>query len=210
MNTRLQVEHPVTELVTGLDLVHEQLRVAAGLPLSFADRLPVVMNGWAIECRIYAEDPLHNFLPSQGRIVSLSLPAGPGVRNDFGIYEGYEVPVYYDPMLGKLAVWGEDRTRAILRMKRALSDLVIEGIRSNHAFHSWVMDHEQFRSGILDTGFIDRHFQPQMLAPQDQEITRFVVAAALQAYEADRRPKLPQTERHSAWSQSGRNHEGNV
>ena len=210
MNTRLQVEHPVTELVTGLDLVHEQLRVAAGLPLSFAERAPVPIHGWAIECRIYAEDPVNNFLPSQGRIVSLSLPYGPGVRNDFGIYEGYEVPMYYDPLLGKLAVWGEDRTRAILRMKRALSDLVIEGIRSNHAFHSWVMDHEEFRSGHLDTGFIDRYFEPRMLAPQGQEIDRFVVAAAVQAYEADRRPKLPHTQRHSAWSQSGRNHEGNV
>lgn len=210
MNTRLQVEHPVTELITGLDLVREQLRVAAGLPLSFLDRLPLVPNGWAIECRIYAEDPTNGFLPSLGRIVSLSLPSGPGIRNDFGIYQGYDVPVYYDPLLGKLAVWGENRTRAISRMKRALSDLVIEGLRTNHAFHSWVMDQPAFRSGNLDTGFIDRYFDPKEIAPQEEEIPQFLVAAAIRAYQSDRRPKLPHTQDNSIWSLSGRNHEGNV
>jgi acetyl-CoA carboxylase biotin carboxylase subunit len=210
MNTRLQVEHPVTELITGLDLVREQLRVAAGLPLSFLDRLPLQPNGWAIECRIYAEDPVNGFLPSLGRIVSLSLPYGPGVRNDFGIYQGYDVPLYYDPLLGKLAVWGETRTAAILRMKRALSDLVIEGLRSNHAFHSWVMDQPAFREGNLDTGFIERYFEPEMIAPQEDEIPQFLVAAAIRAYQSDRKPKLPHTQDNSIWSLSGRNHEGNV
>ncbi|UCE04241.1 MAG: acetyl-CoA carboxylase biotin carboxylase subunit [Candidatus Latescibacterota bacterium] len=210
MNTRLQVEHPVTELVTGLDLVHEQVRVAAGEKLSFLERLPIEPHGWAIECRIYAEDPLNDFLPSLGRIVKLSIPYGPGVRNDFGIYEGYEVPVYYDPLLGKLAVWGEDRAHAIARMKRALHDLVVEGIRSNQAFHAWVMDQPPFREGRLDTGFIERYFDHGVLDPADEELARFVAAAVIRAYELDRKPRLPSRARGSEWAVSGRVHEGNV
>ncbi len=199
MNTRLQVEHPVTELVTGLDLVHEQVRVAAGSPLSFLDRLPIEPQGWAIECRLYAEDPRNDFLPALGRIVAFSIPYGPGVRNDFGIYEGYDVPVYYDPLLGKLAVWGHDRPHAIARMKRALNDLVVEGIRSNQAFHAWVMDQPSFREGTLDTGFIARHFAPELLDPTDEEMDRFVAAAAVRAFELDRTPKLPRNRDDSPW-----------
>jgi acetyl-CoA carboxylase, biotin carboxylase subunit len=210
MNTRLQVEHPVTELVTGLDLVHEQLRVAAGLPLSCLDRLPIAPRGWAIECRIYAEDPLNDFLPAVGRIIKLSIPYGPGVRNDFGVYEGYEVPVFYDPLLGKLAVWGEDRDRAIARMKRALHDLVVEGIRTNAGFHAWVMDQPDFRAGRLDTGFIDRHFRREALEPNAEEWVRFAAAAALRAYELDRKPRLPEPAQGSRWVLSGRDPEGNI
>jgi acetyl-CoA carboxylase biotin carboxylase subunit len=210
MNTRLQVEHPVTELITGLDLVHEQVRVAAGEPLSFLERLPIELRGWAIECRIYAEDPYHDFLPSLGRIVKLSIPYGPGVRNDFGIYEGYDVPMFYDPLLGKLAVWGPDRPHAIARMKRALNDLVIEGLRSNIAFHAWTMDQPSFRDGKMDTGFIARCFRPDVLEPDDPELQRFLAAAVIRAYELDRRPKLPRTRGLSAWARSGRGHEGNV
>jgi len=204
MNTRLQVEHPITELVTGIDLVQEQIRVARGEPLSFLDRLPLEPRGWAIECRIYAEDPLNGFLPSVGRVAKLSVPYGPGVRNDFGIYEGYEVPVYYDPMLGKLAVWAEDRPAAIARMQRALVDLQIEGLRCNQSFLAWILQHPQFASGKLDTGFIERYFSPEVLSPSDEEMLRFVVAATIRTYEHDRRPKLPQTAAGSRWVMSGR------
>ncbi len=204
MNTRLQVEHPVTELTTGLDLVHEQVRVAAGEPLSFLERLPLEPHGWAIECRIYAEDPRRDFLPSIGRIVKLSIPYGPGVRNDFGIYEGYDVPVYYDPLLGKLAVWGPDRPHAIARMKRALHDLVIEGIRTNIAFHAWTLDQPEFREGKLDTGFIARDFKPALLDPDAADLERFVTAAVIRAFELDRTPKLPRDTGSTQWALSGR------
>jgi acetyl-CoA carboxylase biotin carboxylase subunit len=208
MNTRLQVEHPVTELTTGIDLVQEQLAVAMGEPLSFLGRLPLAPRGWAIECRIYAEDPLNGFLPSVGRIAKLSIPYGPGVRNDFGIYEGYEIPIYYDPMLGKLAVWAEDRTRAIARMRRALVDLQIEGVRCNQSFLAWILAHPAFAAGDLDTGFIERHFKPEVLAPTEAELVRFVAAAAIRAYEHDRSPKLPQDRPDNRWVLSGRLNEG--
>ncbi|HZL85992.1 MAG TPA: acetyl-CoA carboxylase biotin carboxylase subunit [Candidatus Krumholzibacteria bacterium] len=204
MNTRLQVEHPVTELTTGLDLVHEQVRVAAGEQLSFLERLPLEPQGWAIECRIYAEDPRRDFLPCRGRILKLSIPYGPGVRNDFGIYEGYDVPVYYDPLLGKLAVWGPDRPHAIARMQRALHDLVIEGIRTNTAFHAWALDQPEFRQGNLDTGFIGRAFKPALLDPDPAELERFVTAAVIRAYELDRAPKLPRDHSSSRWALAGR------
>ena len=210
MNTRLQVEHPVTELVTGIDLVQEQIRVARGERLSFADRVPLVPRGWAIECRLYAEDPLAGFLPQTGRIAKLSVAYGPGVRNDFGVYEGYEVPVYYDPMLGKLAVWGENRAAAIARMRRALVDLQIEGVRTNQSFLSWILDHPAFIAGDLDTGFIDRYFIPEALTPSDDDMLRFVAVAAIRAYERDRVPHLPQVDAGSRWVQAGRMHEGNV
>jgi len=210
MNTRLQVEHPVTELVTGIDLVHEQIRVARGEPLSFLDRLPIVPRGWAIECRIYAEDPLAGSLPSTGRIVKLSVPYGPGVRNDFGVYEGYDVPVYYDPMLGKLAVWGEDRAAAMARMRRALVDLQVEGVRTNQAFLAWILQHATFTAGDLDTGFIERYFTPDALVPSDDEMLHFVTVAAIRAYEHDRIPRLPRLDNGSRWVQAGRTHEGNV
>jgi acetyl-CoA carboxylase biotin carboxylase subunit len=210
MNTRLQVEHPVTELVTGIDLVKEQLRVAAGEPLSCLDRLPIEPRGWAIECRIYAEDPLNGFLPSIGRIAKFSVPYGPGVRNDFGVYEGYDIPVYYDPLLGKLAVWAEDRPSALARMQRALVDLQIEGIRCNQTFHAWILQHPAFVAGDLDTGFIERHFRPEVLNPTDEELLRFVAAAAIRAYERSAVPRLPQERTDSRWVQSGRLHDGNI
>jgi acetyl/propionyl-CoA carboxylase alpha subunit len=190
--------------------VHEQIRVAAGSPLSFLDRLPITPNGWAIECRIYAEDPRNDFLPALGRIVKLSIPYGPGVRNDFGIYEGYEVPVYYDPLLGKLAVWGEDRPHAIARMKRALHDLVVEGIRTNQAFHAWVMDQPAFREGSLDTAFISRWFRPGALDPSADEVQRFVAAAAVRAFELGRAAKLPESRDDSLWPFADRDQAGNV
>ncbi|HJQ31878.1 MAG TPA: acetyl-CoA carboxylase biotin carboxylase subunit [Pyrinomonadaceae bacterium] len=155
MNTRLQVEHPVTELVTGLDLVREQIRIAAGLPLSFAQE-DVRLTGHAVECRVYAEDPEQNFMPSPGRITHLRVPAGPGVRDDGGVYEGAEVSIYYDPMISKLATWGRTRLEAIERMRRALDEYAVGGIKTTLPFFREVMRDEEFVAGRLDTGFIPR------------------------------------------------------
>ena len=155
MNTRLQVEHPVTEMVVGRDLVHLQIRVAAGEPLSFSQD-EVVMRGAAIECRIYAEDPSNGFLPSPGRISKLITPSGPGVRDDSGVYAGWDVPVYYDSLLAKLCVWAETREGAIDRLARALDEYTIEGIRTTLQFFRAVVASGDFRAARLDTGFIDR------------------------------------------------------
>ncbi len=163
MNTRLQVEHPVTELVTGRDLVHEQVRVAAGEKLSFSQD-DIVMRGAAIECRIYAEDPENSFLPSPGRITKLVTPAGPGVRYDSGSYQGWEVPIYYDPLLAKLCVWAETREAAINRLTRVLNEYSVEGIHTTIPFFRAVVQSEEFRRGEFDTGFIDRFWNPRAQA----------------------------------------------
>jgi acetyl-CoA carboxylase biotin carboxylase subunit len=155
MNTRLQVEHPVTELVTGIDLVREQINVAAGKKLSFTQE-DVRWNGHAIECRIYAEDPENNFLPSPGTITRLKIPQGPGVRDDGGVYQGAEVSIYYDPMISKFAVHGRDRDEAIDIMRRALAEYEIGGIKTTLPFFREVADDQEFIEGKLDTGFIPR------------------------------------------------------
>ena len=153
MNTRLQVEHPVTELVTGEDLVHWQLKIAAGEALSL-EQADIAHHGHAIQCRVYAEDPEQNFMPSPGRLERLRVPTGPWVRDDSGVYEGAEVSRYYDPMISKLLVWGRNRAEAIARMKRALDEYVIQGIKTNLAFHHALLDHPRFRDGLHDTQFI--------------------------------------------------------
>jgi acetyl-CoA carboxylase biotin carboxylase subunit len=162
MNTRIQVEHPITEAVTGVDLVKAQIEVAAGCPLRVRQE-DVVQRGWAIECRIYAEDPDNNFLPAPGRIDVLRVPSGIGVRDDSGVYEGFEVSTHYDPILSKLVAWGGSRDEAIDRMLRALREYVIVGPTANVAFHRWALDHPAFRAGEIDTGFIARHFRPGVL-----------------------------------------------
>ena len=178
VNTRLQVEHPVTEMVTGLDLVAEQLRVAEGLPLSFGDA-PPEPRGWSLEARIIAEDPRRNFLPSVGRIERLRFPEGPGVRNDAGIYRGWEVPVHYDSLLSKLIVWGPDREQARRRLVRALDEFVLEGPHHNLAFHGWLATHPEFVAGNLSTRFLDDHFRPAALAPGPEALSAALIAAAL-------------------------------
>lgn len=155
MNTRIQVEHPVTEMVTGLDLVKEQIRLAAGEPLGFTQD-DVQLRGWAIECRINAEDPDKNFMPSPGMIKVYHVPGGPGVRVDSAVYQGYTVPPYYDSMVGKLIVWGATRQEAIARMKRAIEELVIEGIQTTIPFHLKVLDNAFYRRGEVYTNFIQR------------------------------------------------------
>ena len=156
MNTRLQVEHPVTELTTGIDLVREQVRIAAGEPLGY-EQADIVRRGHAIQCRIYAEDPASGFLPSPGRITLLRTPSGPGVRDDSCAYEGCEVSSFYDPLISKLCVWAPNRAQAVERMRRALGEYVVGGIRTNLPFHIALMQNEDYVAGQYDTGFIDRH-----------------------------------------------------
>ncbi|MCC7309021.1 MAG: biotin carboxylase, partial [Acidobacteria bacterium] len=179
MNTRLQVEHPVTELVTGIDLVREQISVAAGYPLSFSqDDVRVV--GHSIECRIYAEDAESNFLPSPGRITRLRIPQGPGIRDDGGVYEGAEVSIYYDPMISKFAAYGRDRGEAIDRMRRALAEYEIAGIHTTLPFFREVMQDEEFVAGRLDTGFISAWKERRKEPKADREkIDLAVIAAAM-------------------------------
>ncbi|MBA3353396.1 MAG: acetyl-CoA carboxylase biotin carboxylase subunit [Blastocatellia bacterium] len=179
MNTRLQVEHPVTELVTGIDLVREQIRVAAGEKLSFGQD-DIKLNGHAIECLIYAEDPANNFLPSPGKITRLRVPNGPGVRDDGGVYEGAEVSIHYDPMISKFAVHGRDREEAIQRMRRALREYEVGGIKTTLGFFREVMEDEEFVSGKIDTSFISRFQERQRpILPDPTSRDLAVIAAAM-------------------------------
>jgi acetyl-CoA carboxylase, biotin carboxylase subunit len=157
MNTRLQVEHAVTERVVGIDLVKAQIEIAAGGYLPWRQR-HITQTGHAIECRIYAEDAENDFMPCPGKIEGLRLPEGLGLRNDCGVYEGAEVPIYYDPMIAKLITWGENRVEAILRMRRALREYQIRGIKTNISFHQWILRHPNFMSGKVHTGFIDQEY----------------------------------------------------
>jgi acetyl-CoA carboxylase, biotin carboxylase subunit len=158
MNTRLQVEHAVTERVVGIDLVKAQIEVAAGGYLPWRQR-HITQTGHAIECRIYAEDPEQDFMPRPGKIEGLRLPEGLGLRNDCGVYEGAEVSIYYDPMIAKLICWGENRVEAILRMRRALREYQVRGIKTNISFHQWILRHPRFMSGDFNTGFIDQEYR---------------------------------------------------
>ena len=178
MNTRLQVEHPVTELITGLDLVREMVLVAQGEKLGFAQN-DLVARGAAIECRVYAEDPASGFLPSPGKIERLVTPSGPGVRDDGGAYPGAEVSSYYDPLVSKLCVWAPTRERAVARMRRALSEYIVTGIRTNLAFHEKLFSHPEFVAGRYDTGFIDRHKDALLGYPNVPEVDHDAVAVAI-------------------------------
>ena len=157
MNTRLQVEHPITEMVTGVDIVKEQIRIARGRQLSYKQE-DIVINGAALECRINAEDPYNNFLPSTGRILHTIMPTGPGVRVDTGVYPGFEITPYYDPMIAKLVVWGETRGQAIMRMRRALEEYRLVGVRTNIPFHQSMMNSTRFMAGQYDTRFVEERF----------------------------------------------------
>ncbi|MBN2066016.1 MAG: acetyl-CoA carboxylase biotin carboxylase subunit [Candidatus Thermoplasmatota archaeon] len=156
MNTRLQVEHPITEATTGVDLAREQLRVASGLELEYEQK-DIHQRGHAIECRINAEDPLNNFMPAPSKIIRYAEPSGPGIRIDSGVYQGFTIPSFYDSMIAKLIVWAEDRPRAIERTKRALWEFQIGGVRHNIPFHQVVMDNLQWQKGTYDTSFIPRY-----------------------------------------------------
>ena len=176
MNTRLQVEHPITEMVTGVDLVHWQLRIAAGERLTLDPERALEPRGHALECRIYAEDPEFGFIPSPGRITYLRRPAGPGIRNDVGVDEGFEVPVFYDSMISKLVAWAPDRGQAIQRMILALGEYHIEGVKTTLPFFLWMLRQTEFLEGCVDTGFLDR-----LLASNDQ-LTSVAPSAEIEGY----------------------------
>ena len=183
MNTRLQVEHPVTEWITGFDLVAEQIRIAAGEELGYAQD-DVTMHGHAIECRVYAEDPASGFLPDPGPVKRHRLPGGPGTRVDTGVEEGDEVPIFYDPMISKLSVWGQTRAQAIGRTLRALDEYEVVGVRTTIPFCRFAVDHGAFRSGDYSTHFVARYFEPEAAdipgnLTKDVEVAGAVAAALL-------------------------------
>jgi len=182
MNTRLQVEHPVTEAVTGLDLVAEQLRIAEGEPLGYTQD-DLVLHGHAVECRVYAEDVAAGFLPDPGPLLRHRPPSGTGVRVDAGVEEGDVVPVHYDPMIAKLVTWAATREAALDRMDRALAEYEIAGVQTTIPFCRYVMRHDAFRSGCFNTGFVRDHFTPEALAPDADLVRAAAVAAGLVAME---------------------------
>ena len=167
VNTRLQVEHPITELITGIDLAKEQLRIASGLELQYGQE-DVVGRGWAMECRINAEDIMNNFMPAPGKIVKYAEPGGPGIRVDSGVYGGFTIPPYYDSLIAKLCAWGKDREECIQRMERALWEYQISGVKTNIAFHEVVLLNKAFTSGKYNTGFIEH----EKILPQVQEYVK--------------------------------------
>ncbi len=205
MNTRLQVEHPVTEMVTGLDLVQWQIRIAAGENLGLRQE-DVVMRGAAVECRVYAEDPANNFFPSPGKIATLRTPAGPGIRDDGGVYQGWTVPIDYDPLISKLVAWGATRDEAIGRMKRALGEYHIEGIKTNISFFLEVLDHPDFRRGVFDTGFIDRWLQTRTLQSPLSDVDQDFAILAASLFHSERSGPRPEAARReeSLWRLDGR------
>jgi acetyl-CoA carboxylase, biotin carboxylase subunit len=192
MNTRLQVEHPVTELVTGLDLVHLQLRIAMGEKLPFLQE-DIVLRGHAIECRVYAEDPENNFFPSPGKITKLLRPSGPGVREDSGVYEGWTVPLDYDPMLAKLIVYAADRPAAIARMRRALDEYFIGGIKTNLPLFRRILEHPDFVAARIDTGFLDRLLATKSDQSAGTEATAEIAAISAALFAATASQKNNQT-----------------
>jgi acetyl-CoA carboxylase biotin carboxylase subunit len=177
MNTRLQVEHPVSEYITGLDLVKEQIRVARNEKLVFTQE-DLSINGHSIEVRVCAEDPANNFLPDIGKLTVYKTPAGPGVRVDDSFEQGMDIPIYYDPMISKLIVHGKNRTEAIEKMLRAIDDYKIVGVETTLDFCSFVLKHEAFVSGKFDTGFIGKYFKPEMLINQNKDLGEIASLAA--------------------------------
>jgi len=204
VNTRLQVEHPVTELVTGYDLVQLQLRIAAGEALPFSQK-DVAWRGWAMECRVCAEDPEANFFPSPGRIEQLREPSGPGVRLDSGVYPGWTVPLEYDPLLAKLVAWGPDRNSVIQRLERALGEYAITGVETNVAFFREILDDAEFRAGNISTEFVTDFFARRK--PRAEPEAQFHLAAALAAatYVKDHRTDQARASTpNSRWLTEGR------
>ncbi len=195
-------------MVTGVDIVKEQIRIAAGEKLSLRQE-EIKQTGHAIECRVYAEDPDNNFMPCPGLITSLRTPGGPGVRDDSGVFEGFEIPIYYDPIISKLVVWGLDRQEAIARMKRALNEYVVTGVKTTIPFHIRVMNNPHFLEGNFDTNFIDKVFFRE---ERERELPHFevaVIAASIQLFLDERKRAIAQRpagagEPRSLWKFSGR------
>ncbi len=201
MNTRLQVEHPVTEMITGLDLVREQIRIAAGEPLGYSQE-DLSIRGHAIELRVCAEDPTNNFTPDIGKLETYRRPQGYGIRVDDGMEEGMEIPVFYDPMISKLVVFGATREEAMDRMKRAIEEYQITGVATTLPFGTYVMNHPAFRSGQFDTHFIQHHYRPEEVLPkgQDQELAAILSAKELEKNQTSASMKSStQSNSISAW-----------
>jgi acetyl-CoA carboxylase, biotin carboxylase subunit len=202
-NTRLQVEHPITEMVVGVDLVQLQLRIAQGERLPFVQD-DLAQRGHAIECRVYAEDPDRGFLPSPGRITALRTPSGPGIRDDGGVYGGWEVPVHYDSLISKLIAHGADRTQALARMRRAVSEYVVLGIHTTLPFFARLFENEEFVSGRYDTGLVERMMSAP--APRDEKVEELAAVVAAVRAHRDRRARLagaPAAAAQNAWRQAG-------
>jgi acetyl-CoA carboxylase, biotin carboxylase subunit len=192
MNTRLQVEHPVSEMITGIDLVKEQIKIARNEKLSFSQD-DIKINGHSLEVRVYAEDPKNNFLPDIGRLHTYRRPSGPGVRVDDGFEEGMEIPIYYDPMIAKLITHGKDRQDAINRMVRAIDDYVISGCETTLPFCKWAIQHEAFVSGHFDTHFVKKYFTPDVLELGDEGEERLASIAALRFLLQDKKKEVTST-----------------
>jgi len=209
MNTRLQVEHPITEMVTGMDLVRWQIRIARGERLTIEPEAALTAQGHALECRIYAEDPDNNFLPSPGRILTMREPSGPGIRLDGGATAGLDVPIFYDPMIAKLVAWAEDRPAAIARMRRALDEYVIAGIKTTIPFFVWLLAQSDFADGRFDTTSLDtllktRNGRPFLEPTADDETLAIVAAAIGAATAASAAPTASGNGRSSRWKAQAR------
>jgi acetyl-CoA carboxylase biotin carboxylase subunit len=216
MNTRIQVEHPVTEMVTGVDLVQWQIRIAAGEPLTLDPKAVLSPVGHAVECRIYAEDPDAGFLPSPGRITSLRAPSGPGIRDDGWVEEGTEVPTFYDSLLSKLIAWGVDREDAIARMRRALAEYEVGGIQTTVPFFKWMLGEPAFLEGRVHTGFLDEVLQQRRTGFGAEAALSLVEVASVVACVArtagagtvesatSRRPSIGRAPVGRSWKQQGR------
>ncbi len=183
MNTRLQVEHPITERITGIDIVKEQIRIARGRRLRYTQD-DIKQTGWAIECRINAEDPFQNFMPSSGMVTHIHFPTGPGIRIESGVYEGFEITPYYDSMIAKLICWGDTRGEALLRLRRALNEIRIMGVRTNIPFHQQLIESTRFQAGQFDTRFVEDRF-----AMQEESVEHAPIAAIAATMLAHRRAK---------------------
>lgn len=200
MNTRLQVEHPVTEMITGIDLVKEQIRIARGEKLNF-DQKTLTLKGHAIELRVYAEDPANNFLPDIGKLNIYKIPQGFGIRVDDGFEEGMEIPIYYDPMIAKLVAYGKDREEAIQRMQRAIDEYMIVGIETTLPFGRFVMQHEAFRSGNFDTHFVKKFFDPEKQRKDnpDEALIAALIAGKLMDQKKNSLSQAKNEDRPSMW-----------
>ncbi len=199
MNTRLQVEHPVTEMITGIDLVEQQIRVARGEKLSFSQE-DLSITGHAVELRVYAEDPLNDFLPSIGNLTTYRPPTGEGIRVDDGFVEGMDIPIYYDPMLSKLVAYGKDRPEAIRRLLAAIEDYEIVGVATTLPFGRFVLEHEAFTSGNFDTHFVKNYFTTEALTAGEMDESEVAAALALRLFlEENKKLEVPQTEDSNWW-----------
>ncbi len=207
MNTRLQVEHPITEEVTQTDLVKAQILVAQGEELPWKQE-ELKQTGHAFECRVYAEDPFHNFRPAPGPVVEQQYPHGPGIRLDNGIFKGYNIPLEYDPILSKLVVWGKDRSEALTRLKRALSEYRVSGPKTNLYFHLKAIEQKAFIEGKYDTHFIDQYLEEILKIPEEGK-SKALMIAALTRYLLDEKKQglsssTSDQKESSAWLRAGR------